>query len=164
MSDIALIYSPASLSFDYALAGADLAIDTGLNTAVAISLLSDRQAAADDFIPDGTGDRRGWFGDLPSDGTTPEAQATDLIGSRLWLLSREKRTQDTLNRAQGYGLEALQWLIDDGVAQTVTFAPQYQGDPSVGLMAMPGVIARLGANGGALDHRFDLVWSATLGS
>jgi phage gp46-like protein len=162
--DIALVFNPASLSFDYALSGGDLAIDNGLDTAVALSLFTDRLAAADDEIPDGSGDRRGWWGDLPPDGTTPEAQATDLIGSRFWLLSRAKRTQDTLNRAQGYGLEALQWLLDDGVAQTVIFAPQYQGDPSVGLMAVSGVIARLGANGGTIDHRFDLLWSSTLGS
>lgn len=164
MSDIALSYNPGSLSFDYAIVAGDLALDDGIETAVAISLFTDRVAAADDEIPDDSGDRRGWWGDLPSDGTTPEAQATDFIGSLLWLLSRAKRTQETLNRARDYGLAALQWMIDDGVAQTVTFAPQYQGDPSVGLMAMPGVIARLGANGGTIDHRFDMVWSATFGS
>ena len=59
----------------------------------------------DDVIPDGSGDPRGWWADDPE----------HRIGSRLWLLTRSKRTQETLLRAQDYAQEALQWMLDDGV-------------------------------------------------
>lgn len=91
---------------DYAVAGADLAAGGDLATAMLISLFTDRVAGPDDIPPDGTGDPRGWWGDV-ADGVP--------IGSRLWLLERAKRTQETLSRAQDYIAEALQWLIDDGV-------------------------------------------------
>jgi phage gp46-like protein len=81
-----------------------------LETAVLISLFTDRIANADDFIPDGTGDPRGWWGDL--DEATP-------IGSRLWLLDRSKQKQEVLNNARDYIVEALQWLVDDGLVASI---------------------------------------------
>lgn len=83
-----------------------LATGSDLSTAVLISLFTDRIAAPDDVIPDGSNDPRGWWGDSGN---------TVLIGSRLWLLQRAKQTQETLQRANDYIVEALQWLIDDGV-------------------------------------------------
>ena len=77
-----------------------------LETAVLISLFTNRIANPDDFIPDGTGDPRGWWGDYGEDKP---------IGSRLWLLDRSKQTQEVLNNARDYIIEALQWLVDDGV-------------------------------------------------
>lgn len=103
MSDIATIWS--STRGDWQQMGADLKSGNDLSTAVIISLFSDRQANADDVIPDGSGDPRGWWGDV----------GQYMIGSRLWLLERAKRTQQTIALAQGYIEEALQWLIDDGV-------------------------------------------------
>ncbi len=103
MSDIATIWN--ATSGDWALAGQDLGSGDDLASAVVISLFTDRVAQPDDVIPDGTGDPRGWHGDDP---TTP-------IGSRLWLIFRSKRTQQTLTDAQSYAQEALQWMVDDGV-------------------------------------------------
>lgn len=104
MSDILTTWDVANLRGDWVLSGADLQADSGLQTAMLISVFTDRRAANDDVIPDGTGDPRGWWGD---DDTRP-------IGSRLWLLSRAKQTGETLMRAKDYLTEALQWLIDDG--------------------------------------------------
>ncbi|HCN2736281.1 TPA: phage GP46 family protein, partial [Escherichia coli] len=56
-------------------------------------------------LPDGSDNRRGWWGDSYRDRP---------IGSRLWLLSREKATPDTLERARGYAEEALEWLKTAG--------------------------------------------------
>lgn len=94
----------------------DIAI---LETAVIVSLFTDRQADADDEIPDGTNDKRGWWGDVlaPVPG--------DLIGSRLWLLHREKQTEPVRKIAQAYGDEALEHLLDDNVAETLEVTASY---------------------------------------
>ena len=98
------------LLFDLALDGADLAPDTSLETAVVLSLFTDRRAEPGD-IPAGE-DPKGWWGDS-------FAEADDRIGSRLWLLPREKLLPETAERARGYAREALQWLLDDGIAAGV---------------------------------------------
>lgn len=102
-TDIRIVWDVANGRGDWQLSGADLLRGDDLATAVLVSLFTDALAADDDEIPDGSGDRRGWWGDAT-------------IGSRLWLLTREKLTLDTAARAEGYGREALQWLINDGVA------------------------------------------------
>lgn len=99
--------------FDVRLDGADLATDDGLQTAVLLSLLTDRRAEADDLLPDGGTDRRGWWADA-----YPDVEG-DRIGSRLWLLAREKDTATTLQRAREYAEEALAWLLEEGVARRV---------------------------------------------
>lgn len=91
---------------DWSHDNASLASGDDLETAILISLFSDREASSDDVILDGTGDPRGWVGDVDQDYK---------IGSRLWLLERAKQTQETLRLASDYIAEALQWLIDDGV-------------------------------------------------
>jgi phage gp46-like protein len=106
MSDTLTTWVPALGRGDWLLSGAQLAAGGDLQTAILISLFSDRAANPNDVIPDGSGDPRGWVGDLDQDYP---------IGSRLWLLSRAKQTGETLARAQDYIAEALQWLIDDGV-------------------------------------------------
>lgn len=105
MSDIAISWDVPNSRGDWSLFGADLATDANLKTAIWISLFTDRLAAPDDEIPDGTYDRRGWWAD---DAARP-------IGSRLWLLDREKDLDAVLQRAYDYIAEALAWLIDDDV-------------------------------------------------
>lgn len=104
MSDITTVWSSDGTHGDFSIVGCDLASGNDLQTAILISLFSDRLALADDAITDGTGDRRGWWADAPG---TP-------IGSRLWLLERAKLTSETLQAARDYIGEALQWLIDVG--------------------------------------------------
>ncbi|MEG0281468.1 MAG: phage GP46 family protein, partial [Morganella sp. (in: enterobacteria)] len=41
------------------------------------------------------------------------------LGSRLWLLRREKLTTNVAIKAETYALEALKWLKDDGVVNDV---------------------------------------------
>lgn len=90
-----------------------------LETAVIVSLFTDRQADADDEIPDGTGDVRGWWGDVlsPVDG--------DLIGSRLWLLHREKQVESVRKDAETYVYEALEHLLDDDTATSINVIATY---------------------------------------
>lgn len=106
MSDTKTVWSTPNGYGDWQMNGAQLATGDDLATAILISLFTDRIAEPDDVIPDGSNDPRGWWGDA--------GEATP-IGSRLWLLSRAKQTQETLQRAYDYIVEALQWMIDDGV-------------------------------------------------
>lgn len=142
---------PAGIGFDWLLADGDLATDQGLKTAVIISLFSNRLAAADDELPDGSSDRQGWWGDMPIDGDTP-----DLSGSRLWLLKRAKATPETAARAQRYCLEALQWLLDDGVAQSLDVATSWVSREQLQISV---AITRVGKNGATVNHRYDLLWN-----
>lgn len=158
--DLLLAFDPENLRADFAMAGADLAADNGLTTATVISLFSDHLASEDDDIPDkppsGAGDRRGWWGDRPIGGDAP-AGKVDYIGSRLWLLAREKQTEQTRQKAIGYCREALQWMIDDGVAARIDVVGQWQ---ELGFLALQITIYD---RNGKVIHTFDAQWSATLG-
>ena len=104
-----------------------------LAAAVLISLFSWRKSNPDDGVKAPT--RQGWWGD-----TFAEA-AGDRIGSRLWLLQRQKVFSTTLRRAEAYAKESLQWLIDDAVVATLRFLRSARGLtrsrcglPAIGLM------------------------------
>lgn len=99
--------------WDIGLDGKNLSTDSGLETAVVISLFTDRRAESDDALPDGSGDRRGWWADAYSE------YENDRIGSRLWLLAREKTLPSVLERAKEYVQEALAWMIEDGLAAEI---------------------------------------------
>jgi len=124
---IALGWDNASLSADIALTDAGrLAAEDGLTTAVILSLFTDARARADDALPDGAaGDRRGWA----ADAFAPE----DRWGSRLWLLTREKQTEETRRRARDYAAEALDWLMPAGLATAVDVAAEWLDRGLLGL-------------------------------
>lgn len=111
MSDLKLVWT--GQGFDLALTENDLQRDDSLQTAVLVSLFSDRRARPDDALPGNDSDRRGWWGD-----TWPVVTG-DQIGSRLWLLSREKDLPEVKRLARDYAGEALAWLIEDGLALAV---------------------------------------------
>ncbi|MFL9997988.1 phage GP46 family protein [Paraburkholderia sediminicola] len=117
MSDIATVWNVADMRGDWVLSGPSLASGNDLQTAILISLFSDRLALPSDETPDG--DRRGWWGDV-----MPYP-----VGSRLWLLDRAKGprdgSQNIAQRAADYASEALQWLLDDGVVARFDITPQW---------------------------------------
>ncbi len=87
----------------------------GLETAIRLSLYTDRRAQEGDDLPEGVGafgeDLRGYWADpLLTSGP---------MGSRLWTLKRSTLTSETRQRARDFCLEALQWLIDLGIATEV---------------------------------------------
>lgn len=147
MTDIRTAYTSFDQPIDWLIDGADLADDRGLETAVVLSLFTDRRADDDDRLPDQSGDRRGWWGDA-----FPDIPA-DQIGSRLWLLHREKQTRDVVLRAREYASEALAWLIDDGVAAAVR-VDAYTLRP--GVLAIEVEIDRPGQ----IAARFQFAWEA----
>jgi phage gp46-like protein len=112
LSDIRTTWDPWLLHGDWMFIPPDLVTGRDLETATTISLFTDRLALPDDPLPDpNDGDRRGWWADWEFAGGN--------IGSRLWLISREKQTEDVRRRAEDYCREALQWMLDDQVADSI---------------------------------------------
>jgi phage gp46-like protein len=112
MADLKLTNEAGQIA-DLSLLLGDFATDSGLENAVMLSLFLDARADDDDILPDDETDRRGWWGDQFSE------FADDSTGSKLWLLAREKRTLNILPLFESFAEEALQWMVDDGVAETV---------------------------------------------
>ncbi|MFD2264361.1 phage GP46 family protein [Lacibacterium aquatile] len=131
MADFRTIWRADRFIGDFAPSDGGLAVGCDLTTSVLISLFTHRRAHPDDRLPDqAQGDRRGWWADIAN--SRP-------IGSRLWLLSREKQTDETLRRAEAYGREALQWLIADGIASRVEVVAEA---PRQGVLALGVTIIR----------------------
>ena len=94
--------------------GAQVSADMtdSLSRAVVISLFTWQRASQSDEVDNDQ--RMGWWGD------TFAENKGDKIGSKLWLLLRQKVTEETINRAQEYAFDALKWLIDDGICSDIT--------------------------------------------
>lgn len=143
MSDISSFWDIERLVAEWREGCGDLINGDDLQTAMIISLFTDRVARDDDDI-DGE-DRRGWWGDMGEEHN---------IGSRLWLLRRQKLTQDVAQKAEDYAREALQWLISDGVVSSFTIATQIVYPRRLNMVIRyqrPG-------NGDRTDMRFFWVW------
>lgn len=148
--DLRTVYVSEDMHCDWLLAGPQLDTDDGIETAVIISLFTDRLAEADDVLPDNSGQRRGWWGD-----SFPDIEG-DRIGSRLWLLAREKQMPSVLERARAYAKEALAWMVEDGVARGVEVEAEFQG---IGTIALGVTILR--ATDGPLRFRFVVFWGVS---
>jgi phage gp46-like protein len=137
--DIALRYDPERRRFDAAIERGDGAVDRTLATPMVVAMFSDRRARPDDALPlAGTfltpstmNPRRGWPGDaLDGEGRR--------LGSLLWLLDREKQTEQTRLRAIAYVRDALAGIAERGGLSTSVEAAWLRR----GVLA---VAARLGA-------------------
>jgi phage gp46-like protein len=146
MTDIALIPVQGDFSADLAVLGGDLQSDQGMNTAIIISLFSDARAGDDDALPQENADRRGWWADAYS------PIPGDVTGSKLWLLYRAKQTADVLVSARQYALDALGWMLTDGVAASVDVVATF---PQRGWLAL-GVTVQRPSGPGRLHY--DYVW------
>lgn len=134
---------------DIAIEGGDLAVERGLHTAAVLSLLLDRRAEPGDELPDGSADRRGWWADGVG------ANDGDRIGSRAWLLHREKDMARVRQRAEEYDREALAWMVDDGVADRV------EVDAETVSRGLLGRIVRIDRpDGTRQESRFNVFWEA----
>lgn len=90
-----------------------------LASAVIVAIGTDRLAAESDILPDpDSTDRRGWWGDLDAE----EVWNGWEIGSRLWLLKRDKivgveaMQGSTVMRVKTYIMEAIQPFLDRRIA------------------------------------------------
>lgn len=108
------------------LASYALELEDSLQTAIILSLFTDRRAGQDDRLPLGETDRRGWVGDeFMGSGFN---RGSDAWGSGLWLVYTGKVTGDMLEHARFAAQESLDWLVRDGIASRVTVTAQWVGD------------------------------------
>ncbi|MGY2732397.1 phage GP46 family protein [Sphingomonas sp. UYP23] len=122
----------------------DLEAGDDLFTAVLISLFTDAQADIDDVISDGSNDPRGWWGDLGEDVR---------IGSKIWLLSRSKQTEEVRVKAETYLAAALQWLVDDQVAASISVTATWERPSFL------GAVINITRNSGTVQAvRADWAW------
>jgi phage gp46-like protein len=149
MADIKSVFVDLEKGVDYALEQLGLTEDDGLDTAVIISLFTDRQAEASDVIPDGTDDKRGHWSD-----SFPDIDG-DLIGSRLWLLTREKQLPEVMVRTREYCEEALAWMVEDGVGREVIVTVT---NPKEAILYAVIEIAK--PDGTATRYQFENFWRA----
>ena len=91
----------------------DLKADETLETAILISLFTDERVTVEE-LPLGQTDKRGYWGDLYP------VKPGDKIGSKLWTLERTKSNTSVLAAIESRISEALEWLIDDGAAASVS--------------------------------------------
>lgn len=137
--------TPTGTACDIGVANGALAADHDIKTAVLISLFTDRRAEDDDPLPNPGGSKRGWWGD---------AFADRHIGSRLWLLGREKQLREVVNRAREYAEEALAWLVEDEVASRVQVAASIAAP---GWLALEIVVER--ETSAPAKFKFDYAWA-----
>jgi len=142
--DIRIVWDNARTLGDWALAEGDLETGQDLETACLVSLFTDALATPDFTPTDGTTDRRGWWADLYSD---------QPLGSNLWQLERAKKTRATLGLARTYALDALQWLIDDGVAVAIIVNTSWQAANMIGI-----AVALTRPNGTETRFMFSWAW------
>lgn len=111
------------------------------------SLFSWARALPDDDLS--ASSRMGWWGD------TYPAVNGDRYGSRLWLLTRSRLTDDVVNRAREYADEALRWLVEDGVARRVDVTAERLGHDGI------AIACRITRNDGTMTAmRFTSAWEA----
>lgn len=95
---------------DIKVQGHELLRDPGFETSVLISLFSNARADNDDTLPQTTELRNGYWG-------------SELVefnfGSKLWLLGRAKIDTTTLRLVEQYCKDALDWMVQDGIAQSI---------------------------------------------
>lgn len=125
-----------------------------LHTAILLCLMSDRRAEPTDFIPDGSGDPRGWAGDAIDLEIKP-------LGSRLWQLRRRELTQEIADLAVVFAQEAMQTLIDQNAAAEfkISATPNYE----LGRLEMT-VDGYRESGQRVVSVNFDLLWKASYGA
>jgi phage gp46-like protein len=147
--DIALNFDTSTLLSDVAIVRGDLEAEKDLATAIILSLFSDARARDDDPLEPGES-KRGYWGD-----TYAEIDK-DKFGSRLWLLRREKVVAKVLVRAKQYAQEALQWLIDDRVAEKITVTTEIIGKSPNGILGIRVEVKK--PNQTTQSYQFDYAW------
>jgi len=153
MADVRVVWDAQALAGDWLLTGRLLDTSREIVTAVAVSLFTHRTAEADDPLPHFAADRRGWWGDLDA----AEIRGGTPIGSRLWLLSREKQTEQTRLRADEYIREALAWMTETGLAESVDVSVAWFASERLG-----AEITIMRGPAGSVAVRFEKLWDEVI--
>lgn len=147
--DVALFFNGETFTGDVLVVAGALGTDDSLETAVFLSIFSDRRADAGDDLPPGETWRRGYA--LEGVGGV----AGDRFGSKFWLRRRLKQTEETRLLIEQDARDALAWLIEDQVAKEV------QVEASWVRMEALGLVVRVARPDGRKEtHRWQIPWNA----
>lgn len=152
MSDIKIVWDASSSTATLPRSKGDFTEDDGLSTAIILSLLTWGRAGDED-LPSSE-DKKGWWGDSYAD------VDSDQIGSKIWLLFREKVTDETILRLKEYATQSLNWLIEDKVASRVDVAAERNAADHERIDL--GVTVYRGDEK-AVELRFDNIWKIIRG-
>ena len=108
--DLLIEYNKELGFWDISVQNGELATTESIETAVLLSLGTDKKVSLEELPAEHT-DQRGWWGDM--------LMVNHELGSKLWLLKREKITESVLENAKNYAEEALIWLVTDGVVKSI---------------------------------------------
>ena len=110
MQDLAFVQGEETI--DLSLKDNDLVPENGLETAVLISLFSDRYIEKENLPPGIVNSRGHW-----SDSLNPN---NDRLGSRLWAIDRVgKLNAPTRAGIEEAARESLAWFVEEGIAESV---------------------------------------------
>lgn len=128
-----------------------LELEDTLNTAIIVSLFTDRRAERDDPLPLHQNSRRGWLGDELL------GEQPDPWGSALWLVMTGKADDTALERARFAALEALAWLVRDGIASRVEVTTEWVGERRDRLAVRPVIYKP-----GQVQPVYDVLWGTSI--
>lgn len=128
-----------------------IALEPTLQTAIILSLFTDRRAGPDDVLPAGVTDRRGWVGEAFVGDGNP-------WGSHLWLVRAGKATNDVLERARFAAQESLAWMVETGVATRVVVTAEWVAGTHSERMALRPQIYQ-GVDAAPV---YDVLWAVSL--
>lgn len=94
--------------YDFYFENGDFALESGLETAIIVSLFSDKR---DDEATDWK-NKGGWVGNQLNDNGFE-------IGSLIWTLNRSNDDSETEILLEDYTRDALQWLLDNNYAKEI---------------------------------------------
>ena len=155
MRDIKLTWDSKSMGAAWSFSGNDVETSQNLLTPVLVSLFTDARASDDDtLLSEADDDRRGWWGD-----STNASLRSDSVGSRLWLLDREKNISSAVVRAKTYIMEALRWMVDEGVASSVEVSVEAQQVSSATVALAYQILIRK-PMGTSETYKFQQEWKA----
>lgn len=114
-----------------------LQVEDTLQTAIILSLFTDKRAGPDDRLPLNETNRRGWAGDeFIADTFSP---GRDDWGTLLWLCYTTKVTGDIPAFAEFTCKEGLAWLVRDGIASRVSVTAEWIGPGADRLAVRPQI-------------------------
>lgn len=99
---------------DIIISDQDIELDSSLKTAIFISLFTDKQVS----MAESPHEQGGWW-------------ANPNLGSRLWLLKREKITEDLIRKIKAYSDEALHWMVESGMCESIKITAVRNGLNSI---------------------------------
>ncbi len=149
MSDLSFKFSKTAGFADLAIENGDFKLGDDLETAVCLSLFTDARASDAEIreFQEGILERQSRRGYWANDFRDIKQ------GSLLWLLSRSKRLELTRSRAESYAVQALQWLKDEGIAQSVDVTATLFGASGLDL-----AISITKPSGETLNYKYQFAW------